>query len=133
MQEARKIGDDMTKGIKLTASLEDYLKAIYFLHQIDNSIRLIDIAERISVSKPSAFNAVSQLSDMGLVEHIKFGPVELTTHGIEVAQNLVVKHRTIKLFLMRVLNIEEVLACSEACAIEHRICDVTLDKMAALI
>ena len=123
----------MAKNIKLTASLEDYLKAIYFLHQIDNSVRLIDIAERISVSKPSVFNAVSQLSDMEFVEHIKFGPVELTALGIEVSQNLVVKHRTIKLFLMRVLNIEEALACSEACAIEHRICDVTLDKMAALI
>ena len=123
----------MTKNIKLTASLEDYLKAIYFLHEIDNSIRLINIAERISVSKPSAFNAVSQLSDMSLVDHIKFGPVQLTPQGIEAAQSLVAKHETIKLFLMHVLNIEEALACSEACAIEHRICDVTLDKMAALI
>ena len=133
MQEAKKTGDVMAKNIKLTASLEDYLKAIYFLHQIDNSVRLIDIAGRISVSKPSAFNAISQLSDMGLVNHIKFGPVELTTRGIEAAQNLVVKHRTIKLFLMRVLNIDESLAYSEACAIEHRICDVTLDKMASMI
>ena len=118
---------------KITASLEDYLKAIYFLHKSDSAVRLIDIAERLSVSKPSAWSAVSQLSEMGLVEHIKFGPVQLTTQGIEKAQGLTAKHETIKLFLMRVLNIGEALAGSEACAIEHAICDVTLAQMAALI
>jgi DtxR family Mn-dependent transcriptional regulator len=117
----------------ITASLEDYLKTVYLLHKTDSSVRLIDIAERMSVSKPSAFSAVSQLSDMGLVEHIKFGPVQLTAKGIEAAQNLVVKHETIKLFLMRVLNIGEALAGSEACYIEHTIQDVTLAKMASLI
>ena len=118
---------------KITASLEDYLKAIYFLHKSDSAVRLIDIAERLSVSKPSAWSAVSQLSEMGLVEHIKFGPVQLTAQGIEAAQSLTAKHETIKLFLMRVLNIGEALAGSEACAIEHTICDTTLAQMAALI
>ncbi|MDR1070317.1 MAG: metal-dependent transcriptional regulator [Gracilibacteraceae bacterium] len=118
---------------KITASLEDYLKAIYLLHKTDASVRLTDISERMSVSKPSAFNAVSQLSDMGLAEHIKFGPVRLTAQGIEAAQNLVAKHEIIKRFLMRALNIGETLAGSEACAIEHTIRDATLAKMASLI
>ncbi|MDR1205384.1 MAG: metal-dependent transcriptional regulator [Peptococcaceae bacterium] len=117
----------------ITASLEDYLKTVYFLHKTDSSVRLTDIAERMSVTKPSAFNAISQLSDMGLAEHIKFGPVRLTAPGIEAAQNLVAKHETIKWFLMRVLNIGEALAGSEACAIEHTIRDETLAKMASLI
>ncbi|MDR1320152.1 MAG: metal-dependent transcriptional regulator [Gracilibacteraceae bacterium] len=117
----------------ITASLEDYLKAVYFLHKTDASVRLTDISERMSVSKPSAFNAVSQLADMGLAEHIKFGPVYLTAQGIETAQNLVAKHEIIKRFLMRVLNIGETLASSEACAIEHTIRDATLAKMASLI
>ena len=118
---------------KITAFLEDYLKAIYSLHIIDISVRLVDIADRVSVSKPSAFNAVSQLSDMGLVEHIKFGPVRLTEQGVDAARDLVGKHETIKLFLMQVLGLGETLACSEACAIEHIICDVTLKKMAAYV
>ena len=118
---------------KITASLEDYLKVVYLLHETDSSVRLIDIADRMSVSKPSAFNAVSQLSNMGLVEHIKFGPVQLTTQGIEAARELVTKHETIKLFLIRVLSIGESLACSEACAIEHIIRDTNLNKMASMI
>ena len=118
---------------RITTSLEDYLKAIYLLHQTYSSVRLIDIADKMAVSKPSAFNAVSQLSNMGLVEHIKYGPVQLSAQGVETAQSLVAKHETIKLFLMNVLSIGESLACSEACAIEHTIRDVTLKKMAALI
>ena len=123
----------MASQKKITASLEDYLKAIYYLHIIDSSVRLVDIAQKVSVSKPSAFKAVSQLSDMGLIEHIKFGPIRLNARGIDAAQGLVGKHETIKLFLMNVLDIGEAMACSEACAIEHIICNVTLAKMASLI
>ena len=123
----------MVNHTRLTASLEDYLKAIYFLHQADRTVRLVDIAERMSVSKPSVCHAVSQLSNKGFIEHIKFGPVQLTAYGIEAAQSLVAKHETIKLFLMRMLNIGEALACLEACAIEHTIHDITLNQMASLM
>ncbi len=87
----------------------------------------------MSVSKPSAFIAVSQLLDLGLIEHEKFGPILLTAYGIEAAKSLVLKYETIKLFLMRILNVGEALANREACAIEHEICDVTVAKMALLI
>lgn len=117
----------------ITPSLEDYLKTIYLLHKTDNSVRLIDIAEKMSVSKASASRAVTELSEKGLVEHEKFGPTRLTDTGIAEAQKLVAKFDTIKRFLMCVLNISEALAGSEACTIEHTIRDVTLEKMAALI
>jgi DtxR family Mn-dependent transcriptional regulator len=73
------------------------------------------------------------LSEKGLVEHEKFGPTRLTDNGIAAAQKLESKHETVKQFLMRVLGISESLASSEACVIEHTICDVTLAKMASLI
>ena len=56
------------ENIKLIASFEDYLKTIYLLHQEDIFVRVIDISERMSASNPGVFNAVSQLSDMGLIE-----------------------------------------------------------------
>ena len=118
---------------RMTASMEDYLKAIYFLHKQDECIRLIDIADRMAVSKPSAHNAVLQLSDMGLVEHPKFGPIRLTIQGSELAKSLVSKHEVIKLFLMQTLDISEKLAIFEACVMEHSICDITLAKMSQLV
>lgn len=117
----------------MTPSLEDYLKTIYLLHKAGDDIRIIDIAERMSVSKPSVVNAVSQLTDMGMVEHEKFGPVHLLDQGIETAKKLTAKYETIKQFLIQVLNIDEVLAGFEACAIEHTIHDATLAKMELLL
>ncbi|MDR1639041.1 MAG: metal-dependent transcriptional regulator [Clostridiales bacterium] len=115
---------------ELSSSLEDYLKAIYFLHKGDSSIRLVDIADQMSVSKPSAFGAISQLAEQELVVHEKFGPVRMTDKGIEAAKLIVCKHEIIKRFLMSILDIGEKQAGSEACAIEHTICDDTLAKMA---
>ena len=123
----------MVKNKTISPSLEDYLKIIYHLHMKDNSVRLIDIAEQLSVSKPSTSNAVALLKEKNLVEHEAYGPVTLTVTGIESAINLVKKHDIIKRFLIKVLNLDETIADSEACAIEHTINDITLEKMTLLI
>jgi DtxR family transcriptional regulator, Mn-dependent transcriptional regulator len=117
----------------ITPSLEDYLKTIYLLQRKNGSVRLIDIADRMSVTKPSTNRAVAQLAEKNLVEHVKFGPILLTNTGTETAEKLVFKFDTIKRFLMLELNLSEDTANAEACAIEHSICDVTLGKMARLI
>lgn len=114
----------------MSQSLEDYLKVIYLLHLIDQSVQLMDIAEKACVSKASASRAVSILVSEGFVEHDLYGPVLLTEKGIEAAETLLAKHKTIKEFLIRVLNVDEILADSEACTIEHKISDTVLRKMA---
>ena len=42
-------------------SAEDYLEAILILHQRNGSVRSIDIAEELSVSKPSVSVAMKKL------------------------------------------------------------------------
>ena len=113
-------------------SLEDYLKTIYLLNKNEGSVRLVDIADRMSVTKPSANRAVAQLAKKDLVEHIRFGPILLTDKGMETSEKLISRFDTVKRFLMLVLNLSEDMASSEACVIEHTICDVTLEKMASL-
>lgn len=117
----------------ISPSLEDYLKTIYLLQRKNGSARLVDIADRMSVTKPSANRAVAQLAEKGFAEHVKFRPILLTDAGTEAAKKLVLKFDTIKRFLMLELNLSEDMASAEACAIEHSICDETLGKMASLI
>ena len=107
-------------------SLENYLKAIFALDKTDKSIRLVDIAERLSVTKPSAYNAVVQLKNRGLVEHTPQGPILLTDKGRNLAEKLVEKQNVIKHFLIDVLNIDEGATDSEADAISHSISEITL-------
>lgn len=133
LPKPRKEGSVVKDKKPITPTLENYLKTIHFLQKRNPSVRLIEIADRMSVTKPSANHAVAQLTKKGLVEHEKFGPIRLTDKGTETAEKLVSKFDTIKRFLMLVLNLNEETASTEACAIEHTICEVTLEKMAALI
>ena len=120
-------------SVQLTASLEDYLKTIYYLHKIDEVIHLSEIALKMAVSKPSAFKAVTLLTSHELVYYTKFAPIRMTSQGIKVASKLVARYETIKDFLICFLNIDEKLASAEACAIEHNLCDTTLARMADLL
>jgi DtxR family Mn-dependent transcriptional regulator len=113
----------------LTPSLEDYLKAVFSLQDENGAVRVVDVAERLSVSKPSVCRAMDVLDDKGLVMHTKFKPVRLTPDGAALAEALISKHRTIKEFLIAVLGLEETLADGEACAMEHTVSNAVLQKI----
>ncbi|NCQ33342.1 MAG: MarR family transcriptional regulator, partial [Armatimonadetes bacterium] len=53
----------------LSASMEDYLEAIYELERVDRVARVKDVAERLNVATPSASAALRALKDKGLVDH----------------------------------------------------------------
>ena len=125
--------DSVADRAAMTPSLEDYLKVIYGLHEADRVVRSIDVAEGLSVTKPSANRAIAQLRDMGLVEHEPYGPVLLTATGIDMAERIVARHDVIKRFLVGMLNIDEDFAASEACRIEHGISATTVERMAVLV
>ena len=118
---------------KISASLEDYLKTMFQLHQTDITIRISDISKCMEVSKASASHAVTLLAEMGYVDHFRYGPILLTHKGVAVAEGLLAKYNTIKFFLERILGVGEVLAGLEACAIEHNIHEDTLQRMSALL
>lgn len=58
---------------KLTASNEDYLVAIYALHDKAGSVRSIDVARQLGVSKASVSNAVSRLKSAGFIDQPFYG------------------------------------------------------------
>lgn len=122
---------DNTKGM-MTASLEDYLEAIYFRGG-SGVVRVTDIAEGLGISKPSVHRAIHTLQDKGLVEHEHYGGLTLTEKGLAMAENIAFRHRTIKRFLTQILQVEPELAEEEACRMEHALSQETVDKLARFI
>ena len=49
---------------KITYAAEDYLKAIYFLQMQNDNVRVTDLADKLSVSKPSVTRAVNKLKQI---------------------------------------------------------------------
>lgn len=113
---------------KLSSSHEDYLEAIYQLGGPTNSVRSVDLAARLDVSKASVNKAVNNLKNAGLVEQRHYGDITLTKEGLRYARGVQSRHEVLTQFLSKVLNVEPDKAQDEACMMEHAISDETLES-----
>ena len=104
---------------KLSASLEDYLEAIYHLTVGQEVARSKDIAEAMKVSRASVTGALKTLSEKGLVNYKPYGYVTLTDKGQEVARRVVRRHEVLARFFEDVLGSEPSTAQAAACRAEH--------------
>lgn len=114
--------------MKIAESQENYLKTIFLLQQA-GLVRAIDIARTLGFSKPSVSRAVHLLEERGLLIINAQAEIKLTPSGLVQAETLVLKHQTIKQFLMNCLGIKAELAELEACRIEHIISEDTFSAM----
>jgi len=113
----------------ITASLEDYLEALYIFHINSKHIRITDIGEFLNVKKPSVVHALKHLSDLGLIKKEKYGEIILTKKGLSKGKKIFTRHTTIKKFLTELLEIDEENANIEACKLEHILSEETFNKI----
>jgi DtxR family Mn-dependent transcriptional regulator len=104
---------------QLSASMEDYLEAIYNLTGQANVARSRDIAELLDVSKASVTGALRSLKSKGLANYKPYDYITLTEAGEDVAREIVKKHNILKSFFVDVLGIKKEIAQNAACKAEH--------------
>jgi DtxR family Mn-dependent transcriptional regulator len=107
------------KGPKLSASLEDYLEAIFNLADDTGYARSKDIAEALGVAKSSVTGALQLLREKGLANHEPYSRVTLTRQGQAAAREVVRKHDILTSFFTNVLGVEKDAAQQAACRVEH--------------
>ena len=119
---------------KMSMSHEDYLEAIVMLGgTTEASVRSVDIATKLGVSKASVNKAVSALKEQGLAEQPYYGDVTLTEEGYAYGSSVLDRHRMLSLFLSKALGIPEERAEREACLMEHAISDDSFEKWSSYI
>lgn len=119
---------------KMSMSHEDYLEAIVMLGgTTEVSVRSVDIANKLGVSKASVNKAVTSLKEKGLVDQPHYGDVTLTKDGYDYGTQVFDRHRMLELFLTKALGIEPEVAAKEACQMEHAISDDSFEKWRAFI
>jgi len=104
---------------KLSASLEDYLEAIFNLAAGAEGARSKDVAETLGVAKSSVTGALQLLCERGLADHEPYGCITLTRQGRAAAQEVVRKHDVLRSFFIDVLGVEKEAAQRAACQAEH--------------
>lgn len=117
----------------ISPSLENYLKVILQLQKDGNTVRITDLAKRMSVAKSSVNQAVRTLKNQGYVKHEKYGQLELTDKGIIAAQRILKTHEVLMRFLIDVLKVDPVTAENDACLMEHAVSPATMEKLSLYI
>lgn len=117
-----------------SASVENFVKAIYFLQQqLEQETEEIDEAElrvatnalsvALNISAPSVTDMAKRLVENGLVDYLKYQGVRLTEAGTDLALKLIRRHRLIELYLVNELGYELHEVHKEAEELEHSVSD----------
>lgn len=114
--------------MKLHRAGEDYLKTILLLQHTNGSVRSLDVARKLNVSRPSVSAAMRLLRDGGFLTMDENKKICLTDAGLEVAEQVYEKHLIVKECLIS-LGVDPDIAERDACIMEHLVSRETLEKM----
>lgn len=112
----------------VSASLEDYLEAIFHIAAAKQAARPKDIAERLRVNNSSVTGALKLLSEKGLVNYAPYDLVTLTGAGRSVAEDVIRRHEALRDFFANVLAVSRAEAEDAACKMEHCVTRNILDR-----
>ncbi len=122
-----------TQTVPLSASLEDYIEAIYHIITKNQVARSKDIAARLNVSRASVTEALRTLSKKGLIHYAPYEPITLTRCGKETAEDVIFRHEALKRFFIEVLAIDAKTAEEGACKVEHAAPPEVIARMISFI
>jgi DtxR family Mn-dependent transcriptional regulator len=103
----------------LTESQEDYLKQILLLQERNGKAGTKELAERLRVRPASVTEMLGRLGQLGLVEHIRYQGVTLTSAGRKVALEMLRHHRLLETYLVQELGYSWDQVHEEAERLEH--------------
>lgn len=94
--------------------------------------RVIDIAEKLSISQASVTNMVKRLDSEGLVNYEKYRGMTLTERGEEVADYIIRRHELLTRFL-QLFGIDDETIYDDVEGMEHHISSPTMRVFEALV
>lgn len=118
--------------MKIKESAENYLEAILVIGKRKGYVRSIDIANELSVTKPSVSVAMKSFKNEGYILVNDAGDITLTDKGKEIAEKVYERHNVIANALL-LLGVSEENAYADSCKIEHVISDESFCKLKEFI
>jgi DtxR family transcriptional regulator, Mn-dependent transcriptional regulator len=115
----------------LSASIEDYAKAIYVLEERHGVASTNGLAERLGVSAPAVSAMVKKLASLGYVTHVRYRGVRLTDEGRRVALEVLRHHRLLETYLVEELGVPWDRVHAEAEVLEHVLSEGLEERIAA--
>ncbi|MBQ1343794.1 MAG: metal-dependent transcriptional regulator [Firmicutes bacterium] len=105
-----------------------YLETILILGKRSNTVRAVNVAEEMRISKASVSRALGRLKDEGCLIVDGAGNIAFTEKGRQIAEKIYERHLVLTEVIMS-LGVDRETAAADACKIEHDISDITFQAM----
>ena len=122
-----------TRAPETTASVQDYLAAIYDLTGSGKPVIGARLAKHMKVSPPAVTEALQRMGRLG---YIRFGAgkeISLTKKGKALAEVMARRHRLLERWLTDILGLDWTEAHEEAHRLEHALSPKVEDRLAAIL
>ena len=113
----------------LSASLEDYLELICNLLETSESVKAVELARKLNVSRASVSEALTKLADKNLIVYEGHKGITITPQGLEKAQEVISKHKVLTSFFETTLGLDKTISEETACKVEHVITKEVFDRI----
>jgi DtxR family Mn-dependent transcriptional regulator len=114
-------------------AIEDYLKTIYMLAELESPVSTSRIAEARDVKPGSVTSMLQRLDKLNLVDYEKHYGVTLTESGEKIALEVIRHHRLLELYLSEALGFGWDEVHEQADLLEHVISEKLEERIAAVL
>jgi len=108
---------------EITSIAEEYLETIYRLEQKEGAARTGEIASDLGVALGTVTNTIEHMEGEGLVSHVPYRGVKLTSRGLKGALNVIRRHRLSERLLTDMIGVGWADVHAHACRLEHGLSD----------
>ena len=115
----------------VTASAEDYLKAIFAIGDDGGAVGTNELAHRVGVGATSASHMMRKLAERGMLSLEPYHGARLTPAGRRIALRMLRRHRILECYLAAALGYPWDRVHAEAEQLEHAASDALIEHMAA--
>src|SRR5436853_943835 len=122
-----------TSGRASTASVQDYLAAIYDLASSGKPVIGARLAKHMGISAPAVTEAIHRMARGGYVKIGRGKELVLSTKGRQIAELMARRHRLLERWLTDTLGLNWTDAHEEAHRLEHALSPRVEDRLAELL
>jgi DtxR family transcriptional regulator, Mn-dependent transcriptional regulator len=122
--------EELYVGTAESEHIEMYLKAIWYIRERGEDIKVSSIAKLLNVTQPSVVQMLRKLNRSQLVRYSK-GSVQMTTEGEQIGKKMMRNTRLLEVLMKDALKIE--VDEEMICGIEHHMKDMFTDALCTLL
>ena len=121
------------RSLETTASVQDYLAAIYDLTGSGKPVIGARLAKHMKISPPAVTEALQRMARSGYLRFAAGKEIALTRKGKAMAEVMARRHRLLERWLTDMLGLDWTEAHEEAHRLEHALSPKVEDRLAAIL